>query len=91
MRGNDIAPTITTHCVSITNGRFGHYDVAQNRGITPREAALLQTFPDNYVFYPEENISLAATLIGNAVPPRLAQFFGSYLTKAIAPRSRKTF
>lgn len=89
MRGDDLAPTITTHCISITNGRFGHYDVSQNRGITPREAALLQTFPEDYIFYPEDNISLAATLIGNAVPPRLAQFYGSYLIKTIARRSRK--
>ncbi len=86
MRGDDIAPTITTHCISISNGRFGHYDMSQNRGITPREAALLQTFPEKYVFYPEDNISLAATLIGNAVPPRLARFYGNYLRKRILNR-----
>lgn len=89
MRGDDLAPTITTHCISITNGRFGHYDMSQNRGITPREAALLQTFPENYVFYPEDNISLAATLIGNAVPPRLARFYGSYLVKAVSRKPRR--
>ena len=83
MRGDDVAPTITTKCISITNGRFGHYDTTQNRGITPREAALLQTFPENYVFFPEDNIHLTATLIGNAVPPKLAKFFGKFMAQRI--------
>lgn len=79
MRGDDAAPTITTKFISITNGRFGHYDTKQNRAITPREAALLQTFPEKYVFHPEDNIEFTAALIGNAVPPRLAEFFGRYI------------
>ena len=82
MKGDDLAPTITTRCVSITNGRFGHYDTSQNRGITPREAALLQTFPVDYAF-PEDNLEFSAILIGNAVPPRLARFFGGYLKDRI--------
>jgi len=82
MKGDDLAPTITTRCVSITNGRFGHYDTSQNRGITPREAALLQTFPVDYAF-PEDNLEFSAILIGNAVPPRLAKFFGGYLKDRI--------
>ena len=86
MRGGDVAPTITTKCISISNGRFGHYDTAQNRGITPREAALLQTFPDNYVFFPEDNIQFTATLIGNAVPPKLAEFFGKLIARHIADK-----
>lgn len=79
MRGDEVAPTMTTKSMSISNGRFGHYDTAQNRALTPREAALLQTFPARYVFHPEENIEFAAKLIGNAVPPKLAKFFGTYL------------
>jgi DNA (cytosine-5)-methyltransferase 1 len=79
MKGDDLAPTITTKCISITNGRFGHYDVKQNRAITPREAALLQTFPQNYVFHPENELEFASRLIGNAVPPLLANYFGRYL------------
>lgn len=79
MKGDDLAPTITTKCMSITNGRFGHYDVKQNRAITPREAALLQTFPQNYVFHPEQQLEFASRLIGNAVPPLLATYFGRYL------------
>lgn len=79
MRGDEVGPTITTKCMSITNGRFGHYDVNQNRGITPREAALLQTFPQSYTFFPQEHIEFTSTLIGNAVPPLLAKFFGQYV------------
>ena len=82
MKGDDLAPTITTRCVSITNGRFGHYDTDQNRGISPREAALLQTFPVDYAF-PEDNLEFSAILIGNAVPPKLAKFFGGYLRDRI--------
>ncbi len=84
MKGDELAPTITTKCISISNGRFGHYDAEQNRGITPHEAALLQTFPNDYAFFPEDRINFTATLIGNAVPPRLAKFFGSYLVKQMA-------
>jgi DNA (cytosine-5)-methyltransferase 1 len=65
--------------MSITNGRFGHFDVNQNRAISPREAALLQTFPQNYVFYPQDSLDFTARLIGNAVPPMLASYFGRYL------------
>lgn len=79
MHGEDVGPTITTKFISITNGRFGHFDVKQNRALTPREAALLQTFPSTYVFYPEDNLQFTATLIGNAVPPKLAEFFGKYV------------
>lgn len=89
MKGDDVGPTITTRCVSVSNGRFAHYDTDQNRGITPKEAALLQTFPDEYAFYPEDGGEFAAVLIGNAVPPRLAKFFGSYLKKQITTSTRK--
>jgi len=90
MRGDGVAPTITTKCMSITNGRFGHYDRRQNRAITPREAALLQTFPKRYVFYPEDSIDFASTLIGNAVPPRLARFFGRFVIRRIATETSRS-
>jgi len=72
------APTITTNCISISNGRFGHYDIKQNRGISVREAAALQSFRDDYVFYPEERTGPAAKMVGNAVPPKLAKFFSEF-------------
>lgn len=83
MSPNRPSPTITTKCHSISNGRFGHYDVSQLRGISLREAAILQSFPDEYVFYPKDKVDSVARMIGNAVPPRLAQFFASYLVGSI--------
>lgn len=68
------APTMTTECTSIGSGRFGHPD--QNRAISGREAALFQTFPLTYKFFPnEQEVSLvkASRYIGNAVPPRLGE------------------
>ncbi|MBW6524598.1 DNA cytosine methyltransferase [Sphingomonas sp. RHCKR47] len=83
MRPDGPSPTITTRCHSISNGRFGHYDTTQNRGISLREAAALQSFPDGYVFHPVEMIEPVARMIGNAVPPRLAQFFATYLVESV--------
>jgi DNA (cytosine-5)-methyltransferase 1 len=78
------SPTITTKCHSISNGRFGHYDTSQLRGISLREAAILQSFPDDYVFYPVDKVESVARMIGNAVPPKLAEFFASYLVGSVA-------
>jgi DNA (cytosine-5)-methyltransferase 1 len=80
------SPTITTKCHSISNGRFGHYDTSQVRGISLREAAILQSFPDDYVFYPTEQIEPVARMIGNAVPPRLARYFATYLVNSLEAR-----
>jgi DNA (cytosine-5)-methyltransferase 1 len=68
------APTITTQCFGYGNGRFGHPE--QDRAITLREAAILQTFPDDYQFANKgERVKFAhmGRLIGNAVPVRLGQ------------------
>ena len=67
-------PTMTTQCTGLGNGRFGHPD--QDRAISVREAALLQTFPQTYKFFPDEgNVSIikASRYIGNAVPPKLGE------------------
>ncbi len=84
MAGDQPAPTITTKFISITNGRFGHYDTRQNRGLSVQEGALLQTFPEQYAFYPENNLQFCATLIGNAVPPKIARFYGEYIRSITA-------
>lgn len=68
------APTITTQCFGFGNGRFGH--PVQDRAISLREAAILQTFPDNYRFLaPGERVSFnkPGRLIGNAVPVRIGE------------------
>jgi DNA (cytosine-5)-methyltransferase 1 len=67
MRWHDVAPTLTTGCTDITKGRYAH--PIQNRAITLREAARLQSFPDDYIF--KGNSAQIATQIGNAVPPRM--------------------
>lgn len=67
MKWDDFAPTITGGCVSPSKGRFLH--PSQNRTITLREAALLQTFPKNYFFSLEGGKQKAALMIGNALPP----------------------
>lgn len=73
MKWDDPAPTMTTHCTTLGTGRFGH--PIQNRAISLREAARLQTFPDYYEFQipGEINVSRLARHIGNAVPVRLGQ------------------
>jgi DNA (cytosine-5)-methyltransferase 1 len=72
MRWDKPAPTLTCKCTSITNGRYGH--PTQNRGISLREAAALQTFSDDYIFYGSK--TSIAKQIGNAVPVLLAQKLG---------------
>jgi len=62
-------PTITTKFYSITNGRFAHPE--QNRAISLREGATLQTFDTDYKFL-STSIASTARLIGNAVPPQLS-------------------
>jgi DNA (cytosine-5)-methyltransferase 1 len=77
------SPTITTKCHSISNGRFGHFDTKQARGLSLREAAILQSFPEDYIFYPNDSIEQVARMIGNAVPPKLAEFYSRYLVNSI--------
>jgi DNA (cytosine-5)-methyltransferase 1 len=81
MKWDDVSPTITTYCIGLNNGRFGHPE--QDRAITLREAALLQSFPQSYKFLDPsiELISMnLARHIGNAVPVRL----GRAIAKRIA-------
>lgn len=74
MEWNKPAPTITTQCFGYGNGRFGHPE--QDRAISLREAAMLQTFPKSYAFAPpgaQIKFSKMGRLIGNAVPVRLGE------------------
>lgn len=71
------APTITTKCISFSNGRYGHYDPKQLRALSVREAAALQSFPDDYEFI-GKSITHTARMVGNAVPPKLATFFANF-------------
>ena len=70
------APTITTKFFSLSNGRFGH--PIENRAISIREGATLQTFPITYVFK-TKSIAATAKLIGNAVPCEYARRIGELI------------
>jgi DNA (cytosine-5)-methyltransferase 1 len=68
------APTMTTQCFGFGNGRFGHPN--QDRAISLREAAILQSFPRDYAFIPKDgeiNFKVLGRLIGNAVPVALGR------------------
>ena len=71
------APGLTTKCISYSNGRFGHPE--QDRAISIREAACLQTFPLDFLF--EGSLSSMARQIGNAVPVRLATIIGQHVNE----------
>ncbi len=69
---NKPAAGLTTRCISYSNGRFGHPE--QDRAISVREAACLQTFPTSFVF--SGNLNSKARQVGNAVPPAMARSIG---------------
>lgn len=80
MAWNDVAPTLTTGCTDVTRGRFAHPD--QDRAITLREAALLQTFPPGYEFHgPFKDV---ATQIGNAVPVAMVRAMVPAIASALS-------
>ena len=69
------APALTGRCHSISNGRYGHPE--QDRAISLREAAAIQSFPDGYEFFGSNKH--VALQIGNAVPVRLAEHLGKHI------------
>ncbi len=82
MSWDEPAPTMTTQCVGLGNGRFGHPE--QHRAISLREAALIQTFPEGYSFISPESevvVSQVARFIGNAVPVRLGEIIATSIKK----------
>lgn len=84
MSWDEPAPTITTQFFGFGNGRFGHPE--QDRAITLREGAILQSFPRSYRFVaPGEPVykKVIGRLIGNAVPVRLAEVIGKSFTNHV--------
>ncbi len=84
MSWNDPSPVITTQFHNYGTGRFGHPE--QDRAISLREAALLQTFPASYSFVPDGDpilINRLGRLIGNAVPPGLARIIGQAIREHV--------
>ena len=77
MTWGEPAPTMTTQCFGFGNGRFGHPE--QDRAISLREAAILQSFPPEYEFLPlgqKPNMKEVGRWIGNAVPVELGRAIG---------------
>ena len=77
MSWDNAAPTITTQFFGFGNGRFGHPE--QDRAISLREGAILQSFPPSYRFTPPDkpiHMKALGRLIGNAVPARLGEIIG---------------
>jgi DNA (cytosine-5)-methyltransferase 1 len=77
MHWDSLSPTITTQFTCYGTGRFGH--PVQDRAITLREGAILQSFPASYKFICDDDpitIKGISRHIGNAVPPRLGEIIG---------------
>jgi DNA (cytosine-5)-methyltransferase 1 len=84
MEWDQPSPTITTQCFGFGNGRFGHPE--QDRAISLREAALLQTFPPSYEFVaPDQPVIFdqIGRLVGNAVPVKLGQVIAQSILEHI--------
>lgn len=77
MRWDQPAPALTSRCNSVSNGRYGHPE--QDRAISLREAASIQSFPDGYEFHGAARD--VARQIGNAVPVRLAERLGKQILR----------
>lgn len=81
LRWDDVSSTITGGCLNPSKGRFLH--PVENRCITAREAALLQTFPKHYFFDTDIPISSLALMIGNALPPAFCSYQCSYIRRCL--------
>lgn len=76
MSWDNVSPTITTQFFNLGSGRFGHPE--QNRALSLREGAIIQTFPKTYDFG-EMSLSTLGRHIGNAVPPKLGEVIGDVI------------
>lgn len=85
------APTMTTQCYGFGNGRFGHPE--QDRAISLREAAILQTFPADYKFLEPGKpvyVKNLGRLIGNAVPVNLGRVIAKSILQHLAEHENLT-
>ena len=82
MRWQHVAPTLTTQFYHYGSGRYGHPE--QDRALSLREGALLQTFPEKYKFSPPDKKIIFKQVgrhIGNSVPPSFARSMGKIIMK----------
>jgi DNA (cytosine-5)-methyltransferase 1 len=92
MTWDALAPTMTTQFFGFGNGRFGHPE--QDRAISLREGAILQSFPPNYKFTrPGEQVCQKSIgrLIGNAVPVAIGEVIGASLLSHISEATKSTY
>lgn len=92
MSWHNPAPTITTQFFGFGNGRFGHPE--QDRAISLREGAILQSFPPDYEFVPPgERICMKSIgrLIGNAVPVTIGEVIGTSLMAHVSETTKKAY
>lgn len=83
------SPTITTQFYGFGNGRFGHPE--QDRGLSLREGAILQSFPRSYQFVErggDYHMKRIGRLIGNAVPVRLGVAIGRSIAKHLSQHEK---
>lgn len=91
MKWDAPAPTMTTQCTGIGNGRYGHPE--EDRAISLREASLFQTFPKSYQFIDPKDkftVTKVARFIGNAVPVRAGEIIARSIEKHIFEYSKIT-
>jgi DNA (cytosine-5)-methyltransferase 1 len=84
MEWDKLSPTVTTQCYNYGSGRYGHPE--QDRAMSLREAALIQSFPINYQFINQANtyhMTNVARMIGNAVPVNLAAVIGETIVEHV--------
>jgi len=84
MKGDCVSPTITTQFYRFGTGRFGH--PTQDRALSLREGALLQTFPPTYKFFEDKKefcLTAVGRHIGNAVPVKLGSAIGGTIVEHI--------
>jgi DNA (cytosine-5)-methyltransferase 1 len=89
MKAEEPSPTITTQFFGFGNGRFGHPE--QDRGLSIREGAMLQSFPSTYAFVPPGQpvtFKSLGRMIGNAVPVLLGQAIARSITAHLAEPSQ---
>lgn len=92
MEWNKPSPTITTQFYGYGNGRFGHPE--QDRALSLREGAILQSFPPDYKFFNEKDKlpnRIIGTHIGNAVPVKLGIAIGKSIQKHIKDLGGENF
>lgn len=86
MAWNNVAPTITGGCTNPSKGRFLHPE--EDRAITLREAALLQSFPQRYYFSLKHGKGAVSAMIGNALPPKFISHHARVIRKYLEKNNR---